>query len=55
MIHPISLLNAEGKIMFRTLVDIISSFVLENGFVNTSVQRAGIPGFPGWPEPTSMI
>ena len=46
MIRPISLLNAEGKIMFRILVEIISSFVLENGFVNTSVQKAEIPGFP---------
>ncbi|XP_072047083.1 uncharacterized protein [Amphiura filiformis] len=53
--RPISLLNVEGKIMFGILAERISSFVLENGFVNTSVQKAGIPGFPGCLEHTSMI
>ena len=29
--------------------------MLENGYINTSVQKAGIPGFPGCLEHTSMI
>ena len=29
--------------------------MLENGLINTSVQKAGIPGFPGCLEHTSMI
>ena len=33
--RPISLLNVEGKIMFGILAERISSFVLENGYINT--------------------
>ena len=42
--RPISLLNVEGKILFEILAEKLSTFVLENGLVNTSVQKAGIPG-----------
>ena len=45
--------------MFGISAERISSFVLENGLINTSVQKAGIPGFPGCfffnLEHTSMI
>ncbi|KAI8498014.1 hypothetical protein Bbelb_239580 [Branchiostoma belcheri] len=53
--RPISLLNIEGKIMFGVLAGRLASFVLENGLVNTSVQKAGVPGFPGCLEHSSMI
>ena len=53
--RPISLLNVEGKIMFGILTERMASFLLENGLVNTSVQKAGIPGFPGCLEHSSMI
>ncbi len=53
--HPIALLNVEGKIMFGILAERLSSFVLENGLINTSVQKAGIPGSPGCLEHASII
>ena len=42
--RPISLLNVEGKI-----------FVLNNKFINISIQKAGIPSFPGCIEYASML
>jgi hypothetical protein len=53
--RPISLLNVEGKILFGVIAERMSCFLLANGFINTSVQKAGIPGFPGCLEHTSMI
>jgi hypothetical protein len=53
--RPISLLNVEGKIMFGILAERMSSFVLENGLINTYVQKAGIPGSPGCLEHASII
>jgi len=53
--RPISLLNVEGKIMFGILAERMAAFLLDNGFINTSVQKAGIPGFPGCLEHSSMI
>ena len=45
--RPISLLNVEGKILFRVIARRMTSFLLQNKYINTSVQKAGIPGFPG--------
>ena len=53
--RPISLLNVERKFMFGILAERLSSFVLENGLIDTSVQKAGIPGSPGCHEYASMI
>ncbi|XP_078679452.1 uncharacterized protein LOC144915086 [Branchiostoma floridae x Branchiostoma belcheri] len=53
--RPISLLNVEGKIMLGVLASRVTSFLLENGLVNTSVQKAGVPGFSGCLEHSSMI
>ena len=44
--RPISLLNVDGKIMFG----ILAKYVQSNGYVNESVQKAGIPGIPGCVE-----
>ena len=41
--------------MFGILAERLSSFVLKNGSINTAVQKAGISGFPGCLEHTSMI
>ena len=43
--RPISLLNVEGEIFFGVIAK----------FVNTSIQKAGIPGFPGCIEHASML
>ena len=45
--RPISLLNIDGKVMFGVIANRIIKFVQKNGFVNESVQKAGIPGIPG--------
>ena len=43
---PISLLNVEGKIFFGVLAHRITTFLMSNHYINTSVQKAGIPDFP---------
>jgi len=45
--RPISLLNVEGKIYFGVLAKRLTRFLLDNGFIITSVHKAGVPGFPG--------
>jgi len=44
---PISLLNIEDKIFFSIIAQRLSTCLLKNGFIDTSVQKAGIPGFSG--------
>ena len=53
--RPISLLNVEGKIFFGVIARRMTSFLLQNKYINTSVQKAGIPGFPGCLEHAQMI
>ena len=53
--RPISLLNVEGKIFFGVIAKRTMRFVLNNKFVNTSNQKAGIPGFPGCIGHASML
>ena len=45
--RPISLLNIHGKIYFGILATRIVKFLQANGYVNESVQKAGLPGIPG--------
>jgi hypothetical protein len=51
----ISLLNVEGKIFFAVLAKRLTSFLLDNAYINTSVQKGGVPGFSGCVEHTSAI
>ena len=53
--RPISLLNVEGKIFFGVLIERLVQFVLVNCLADTSMQKAGLPGFPGCLEHCSMI
>ena len=50
----ISLLNVEGKIFFSVLARRMTSYMTENSYVDTSVQKRGVPGFSGCVEHTSI-
>ena len=47
--------NVEGKIFFGIIARRLTDFMLDNGYVDTTVQKAGIPGFPGCLEHSAMI
>ncbi|KAI8490806.1 hypothetical protein Bbelb_315990 [Branchiostoma belcheri] len=51
----ISLLNVEGKLFFTILAKRLTSFLLSNSYIDTQVQKAGIPGFPGCIEHANTI
>lgn len=53
--RPIGLLNVEGKIFFSVIAQRLSTYLEKNKCIDTSVQKAGIPGFSGCSEHTSMI
>ena len=53
--RPISLLNVEGKIFFGVIAQRMTAYLTANKMIDTSVQKAGIPGFPGCLEHVSMI
>ena len=45
----------EGKIFFGVIAKRLTSFTLNNGYIDTSIQKAGVPGFPGYIEHAQMI
>ena len=49
--RPISLLNVEGKIFFSVMATRLTKY----GYINTSVQKGGIPGVSGCLEHATMI
>jgi len=51
----LSLLNVEVKIFFAILASRLTSFLTANKYINTSVQKGGVPGFSGCVEHTSAI
>ena len=53
--RTISLLNMEVKMYMSVLAMRISGYMVENSYIDTSIQRAGIPGFSGCIEHTSVI
>lgn len=53
--RPICLLNVEGKIFFSIVAQKLCAYLERNKYIDTSVQKAGIPGFSGCLEHTSMI
>ena len=44
-----------GKIFFGVIAKRVMRFVLNNKFINISIQKVGIPGFPGCIEHASML
>lgn len=53
--RSIALLNMEGKIFFSVLVRRMTSFLKGNGYIDTSYQKAGLPGLPGCIQHSAMI
>ncbi|GFO45207.1 reverse transcriptase [Plakobranchus ocellatus] len=53
--RPISLLNGEGKIFFSVMASRLTKYLTENGYINTSLQKGGIPGVSGCLEHATMI
>ena len=52
---PISLLNIEGKIFFAVLASRLTRCFLINEYIDTSVQKGGVPGITGCLEHRNMI
>ena len=53
--RPTSLLSVDGKIFFGVVAKRMMRFVLNNKFIDISIQRAEISGFPGRVEHASML
>ena len=53
--RTISLLNVEVKIFLAVLAKRTTSFLLANKYVDTSVQKGGVPGISGCLEHTSVL
>ncbi|XP_078583820.1 uncharacterized protein LOC144866333 [Branchiostoma floridae x Branchiostoma japonicum] len=53
--RTISLLSVECKIFFSVLANRITTYVTDNAYVNTSIQKGGIPGFSGCLEHTGVL
>lgn len=53
--RTISLLRVECKIFFSVLAKRMTTYMIENGYVNTSIQKGGIPRFTGCLERTGVL
>lgn len=51
----ISLLSVESKIFFSVIAKRLSNFLLSNRYIDTSVQKGGIPGVSGCLEHTGVV
>ena len=53
--RTISLLNVEGKIYMAVLAKRLTTFMLSNKYIDTSVQKGGVPEVPGCEEHTAIV
>ena len=51
----ISLLDTECKIFFGMISRRLTNFLLSNNYIDTSVQKGGVPGMPGCIEHTGVV
>lgn len=51
----ISLLCVEGKMFFKLVFQRHTDFLLKNGYIDTSVQKGGVPGVPGCLEHRGVV
>ena len=52
--RTISLLSVEGKLFFL-LAKRMSTYMTQNGYINTSIQKGGVEGFSGCLEHTGVL
>ncbi len=52
--RKIALLNIEGKILFSVLARRMTTYLLENGYIDTNCQKAGVPDFSACVEHATM-
>lgn len=48
-------MNVEGKIFFSVIAKRMTKFLLQNNYIDTSCQKAGVPGFSGCTEHATLI
>ena len=53
--RTISLLNVEGKIFFKLKAEKITKYMLKNQYIDTNVQKGGVPGISGCLEHTAIV
>lgn len=53
--RTISLLSVECKVFFSVLAKRMTTYMVKNKYVDTSVQKGGIPGFSGCLEHTGIL
>ena len=53
--RTISLLNVEGKLYFALRADRLLSYAVKNGYIDTSIQKGGVPGVSGCLEHTAIL
>lgn len=53
--RTISLLSVEGKTFFSIVVKRLTDYLLGNSYIDTSVQKGGIPKVPGCLEHTGVV
>lgn len=49
------MLSVEGNIVFRIVARHLANFLLNKNYINTSVQKGGMPGVPGSLEHTGVV
>ena len=53
--RPISLMNVEAKIYLSVFARRMTTFMVDNKYIDTTVQKGGLPGHPGCLEHNSII
>ena len=53
--RTISLLNVEGKLFFAMKAKRLLDFLLDNNYIDTAIQKGGIPGVSGCLEHTALL
>ena len=51
----VSLLNVEGKLYFGMQADRLVTYTLANGYIDTSIQKGGVPAVSGCMEHTAIL